>query len=496
MKINMKKTVLVLMTASLTACVGKQLPVTPDEQHAVSLAEMERVFNFRPDRVLGLQDVIGYTMTRNQDVITKNFELEISRGEKLFANLGYLPTLEASLRDTRRDSLLLTTSERLGQPPIEGVDTIPSFSAPQDVRNESVAIKWDLLNVAKNYLTVKQKANEEYIAKNNRERTAQNIFRDIYPAYSLSTINQHEGKQLKALSAKLKFALDKRCSVFGGGGAINGNDALATNCMSALSSINNVKDLLSSLRSAELNLHALMSVPSDHEILLEKPRFTDPGAIQMDLDELLDYAIANRPELGVEIYRERIAKLDKQKAKIDILPSVEFGYTYNETDNPFVVNQEFEESSFNVTWNLISKVIGTPLRIRQADRQAQLAKSRYRALLITILTQTELAHSEFITAREKWINSYQKHKIQAKIQLRNRSKYEAGAISEIEHYKNEIDAVLSQMQVSADYGRMIDGLSMLYLSIGIPVTPNLDITDPSRLVDLIAARLRELSILS
>ena len=307
----MKMLITLMIVLALAACASTP-EITPSEQRDIAKEEMTDVYDFKPSGPMSLNAVISNVILRNQDVWTKEYELQVAEGDKLLANLEYLPKLTATLNQKNRDRLLLTTSARLGEEPIEGVDTIPSYSAPTDVRTESIRLHWDLTQLWLNFLTSKQKGNAHWIAKLNRERAMQNIFRDVFPAYDLTTINQAEGVELANLKRNIKDNIDRICVSIVEEAVLN--DVLASNCTSALSNHSTAVDLLASLKEADLNLHALMAVHPDVEIPLQQPMISDPGPLLWDTDRLIDFAVANRPELGVEIYKQRNSKIEKTKA--------------------------------------------------------------------------------------------------------------------------------------------------------------------------------------
>lgn len=469
--------------------------MSKNEWNDAARTEKSTLYKSIPDRPLSLEDAYSHALMNNQDIKTKFLEKEIAEGDKLYANIDYLPQVRLNLIDTNRDTLRLSTSTRLGQGAIPGVDTVPSYSSLKDEQNASLRMSWDLLNVARNFLTHKQKGNEQYIAELNYERAAQNAFRDVFPNYTLNALLQSDGKQLEQTAKELSFEIDNVCSKILD--EVSVDESLVTSCTQSLETVSNVSAIMDKLYQAELNLKALMSVSPSTNLTLVSPIYTDPGDLNITTKELIDYAVTNRPELGVELYRERNAKLEKKKAWVDIFPSVEIGYSKSDTDNPFVVNQDWEESSFNITWNLISKVIGAPFRAKQAERKSLLAKSRYRALLITTITQIELAHPLFESSRDRWLNSRKIAKISKKQLQKKNTLFANNQISKVEFLKSKIDSIQHQLQAGVDYGKMIDAMAMLYLSAGIPLTPSMEqAKSQDELIKAVGWKLRELSIVS
>ena len=485
MKIN--KLALTIATLCLTACASSKGPVTPTFQANDIASEITQIYDFVPPQNLKLNEVMAYVLTRNQDMATKRHEKSIAEGDKIFASLDYLPQITATLDNRERDRLNLSTSARLGEAPIEGVDTTPSFSAPLEVQNRTLSARWDLLNIIENYLVnVPKKKNAIYIAQLNREKAAQNVFRDVHSAFYLTAIYQTEGVALISLRNKLKNNLNEICEPILESEVMD--DVLATRCTSGLETLNNVDNLIQKLQAAEINLAALMRVSPDVQISLATPDFSDPGYIDVDVEGLVDVALANRPEIAIEIIKERNAKLDKRGAYLDILPSLEFGYSYNETDNPFIVNSEWEEESVALTWNIIGKAIGAPFQAKAANRRGLLANSRKRAFALVAITQTHLAHQRYVGSRETWINTHRQMRIETRRSEKQEALFANGQLSEVVYLTDRINKIFATVKAKASHVEMTDSIAQLMLSIGVPVTPSVD---SSRSFDELARKIEK-----
>ncbi|MCP3851843.1 MAG: hypothetical protein GY694_16645, partial [Gammaproteobacteria bacterium] len=172
---------------------------------------------------------------------------------------------------------------------------------------------------------------KEDIARFNRERAAQNVVRDSMAAYYLKAANESLGDELTALSKELDAKLEALCKNIPANN--KSTPVLLDKCDSGLAKVHAIAGVRSTLAKADVNLAALIRVDPKHHIAVQPPSFADPRPLQMNTEELVEYALSHRPELLIEQTNINNERIEEQRARSKVLPGVEIGVTQNTTDN-------------------------------------------------------------------------------------------------------------------------------------------------------------------
>ncbi len=467
MNIELSKTTILVATALAMAGCATHQPTDPESLGEIAASRMEELYDYNPTDPLTLGEVAALTLARNGDIAIKSIERQVEYGQRVVNNLDYLPKLSAEIEKTSRDSLPLSTSARVGDIDLGAVDKVPSYSALEDEKNTKLGLRWDLLNVINTYYLHQQQLGKEEIARLNEERAAQNVVRDAQAAYHLKAADDSVGRRIIRLSKQLNEQLEQVCREIPQNHSSTA--VLLEKCEIGLSKVHSIAGVKSVLEKADVKLAALIRVNPKYHIDVQPPSFADPGPLKMSTDELVEYTLDNRPELAIERTKINNDKIGEQQAWSKVLPSIEIGIEQNTTDNPFIVNDEWEESYVRVNWNLIDQVIGAPFRAQVAKYKQALGEARYNNLIVTSIGQVYLGVDRYNTARSRWLTNYRRTQIAEQKHERSNKRKKNGSMSELDHLIEQLNYVAQEYNYRADYAEMMDALSQLYLSMGIPM---------------------------
>jgi outer membrane protein TolC len=192
--------------------------------------------------------------------------------------------------------------------------------------------------------------------------------------------------------------------------------------------------------------------------------------LKVELAQLEQLALANRPELREQDYQTRISAAETRKAMLRLLPGLEFSAGGHYDSNSFLVNQSWADYGVKVTWNLFN-VLSAPAAIDVAKAGQQVADARRQAMSMAVLAQLYVANANFRESQRQFQTSQQLAELDGQIagQLRNRHK--AQSIGELELIQAELNTLQADLRRDLAYAELRNSYGQMFASVGLDPLP-------------------------
>ena len=417
---------------------------------------------------LSIEEAMRRAKKYNLDARVAALEALIAKDNISLAQFEGAPNITGSGTFTRRNNLSASSSESIST----GTQSLESSTSSEKARRlADLQGQWNILDSVIAYLEGKSAGDREVTAKERLRKVLQNIERDVYSAYWQALIGQRFEKgiqkslnQLKRKERDLQKAVkSKDLSI---GDASNQLDKVVSQ-RSQISVINEAVALTNS------ELKAIASIPMEREVDLTgallpiSPKFEGMGD-KSRINNFIQIALKNRPELREEFMNKNIAVRDKERELIKTFPGLNIIYSRNYDSNKFLRRDSWSNFSTAVTQS-ITDFISLPTRYRAAENRELLTNERRKALTAAIIAQVHIAQIRIDVAKETYDLAKSRNEIaQQKLKLVS-EKNKLGAASGLEFVQNNTDGILSdiaQQQALADLNQSyVDMMQTIGLSL-------------------------------
>lgn len=174
-----------------------------------------------------------------------------------------------------------------------------------------------------------------------------------------------------------------------------------------------------------------------------------------------------RPELREEDYRKRISQRDVKKAMLSFLPRVSIGAGYHTDANDFLVNEDWNDISLDVSWNILG-LFSANAEKRYREAQVDLADARRLALSMAVMTQVKLSLKRYELSLQRYRASGELTDVnQEYAEIIEASSRETA----LDKIKASTDALVSQLRTNYAYAETQSAFARVLNSIGLDIMP-------------------------
>lgn len=366
----------------LAGCAVEPQPLTPEERDRRTVSDLRllRDIEFVPTGPISLNEAIARAVSFNLERRVKEIEREISEAELETKSYDMLPALEI-------DGARNKTS-----------DALTSTDDPQ-TRTASAGVTWNVLDLGVSYARAKQSADKTLIARENERKALQDIARDVRTAYWRAVGAQRLMDQVETLSQNIQVAMRESREMERTGA----NDVVKSVAYrrEIVESVREALTIQRELREARGELSKLLNIrPGVDFTLVGVSLDANMPSLPMSLPEMEAYAIANRPEIRVEDYNERISEWQAREAMFDMLPGLKVSAAKNYSSDAFNLSPNWISTGFQLGMNIFDLFSGSS-RMEEADRRRELARSQRLALTLAVMTQTHMSYIRFRNATQQ-----------------------------------------------------------------------------------------------
>lgn len=465
-----------LMLFAIAGCTVTPQPFSTEEFSERARNEMGKLYeNQEPlgDR-LSLYDAMARAVKYNLDHQVKQMEEALARGHLVQAHNDLLPQLVASAGYSKRSNDSGSSSRSL----LTGIESLEvSTSQERSQYSADIIQVWNVLDFGVGYARAQQMADEVLISEEWRRKTVQNIVQDVRLAYWRAAVAELLLPKMDAQLKEVRSALGRSREMEKM--RLQAPVKTLAYQQELLETVKQLWRMRKELTMAKTELASLINLKPGSTLHIGLDTLPPPVVAggEVNLANLEELALINRPELRVEAYQDRIGALEVRKALLSMLPGLEVNLSANYDDNSFLYNNNWMQLGGRLSWNIFSLFSG-PNAVKSANLQQELAQKRYMALAMMTLTQVHLANQRYgIALREYRIANALADVHQRKLKHAAAAR-KANVSNELEEIRNQAGNLSALMYSGLAYAELQSALGRVFHSSGIdPLPPVVEDTD-------------------
>ena len=365
-----------LFSGLLAACAVTPEAITDDQRKVRVASDLEFVSakRFAPTRPISLYDAMARAVAFNLQHSVRQVERDIAELELEQGNLDTMPDVSGDAGFNRDSSVTSTDTQR-------------------NIRSGSIGASWNLLDLGVSYARAKQSADRILIAEERRRKALQDIIRNVRLAYWKAVGAQRLMTRMVAIERDFNAGLLESRRL-----EDNNIETRRRTVGFRRGLIDTVRQLISARKEygrARLEFAQLINIRPGVNFTLQLPDATQGiPALPVPVEEMASYALANRPELRVEDYNERITDWESREALYSMFPGLDLNITRDFSSDSGLINNSWTAVGTQLGMNLF-RLFSGPLRMQAAERRGELARQQRLALSVAVLAQVYIAFHEY-----------------------------------------------------------------------------------------------------
>jgi len=463
----------VVISILLTGCATRPDVINKSEIDTRAKADFNTMFSATvpSGTTITLSEAIARSIKYNLDNRLKMMESVIAQQNLELSDFKKLPQLALEAGYTHRDRRQASSSLNLAT-------GVPNFGAStsQDkgIVTGDLTASWDTLDFGIAYINAKQSADEVMIAIERQRRMTQNIVKDVRYAYWRMLGTARLQSSLTPLLREIKQGL--RDSYAAQQAKLKPLEECLEYQRAMLDIQRQMLSLQREINDARVELTALMGLPPGTQFKIDPSR-ASMAPYRTDevfnLDSLQKLALRNRPELIEEDYKARIALNEIKKARLKMIPGIEFFTGFNHSDNSFLQHDVWAASGYRLTWSLMSLFTG--------KKEADIAKSsqeigdlRRMALSMAVLTQVEMAMHSLSQSKDEYAIAREMNRVDESLHKQYVKQHSASQMDHLSVVEAKARRLVSMLRHVMAYAEWQNSIGQLYTSVGYQPSAVLD----------------------
>lgn len=451
----------------LGGCAVTPVPLTNGDVRARVNADQFKIYSdqepvFKP---IGFNEALARSLKYNLDYRLKLMESALAMGLADVSRFEMLPSLVASAGYAVRNNDSGGTSMGIetGVPSL-----IPSTSMERSHSTAGLELSWNILDFGVGYYRAQQQADQVLIAEERRRRVVQNILQDVRSAYWRAVGAQRLAKRAEELMERASDAL-ARSRDAEAMGLVSPKDALTYQRL-LLDTLQLLTARRQELEFAKRELSALMNVTPGSDFTLVEDAEAELVPVPVNVAELEELALLNRPELREEDLRVRVTASEAKRQMAAMMPgaSINVGAQYD--SNRFSYNNSWLDTSARLTFNVF-KALSIPSVKRAQAAQMANDEARRLALSMAVLTQVRVAVERYRLTQNDLKIARESNLVDQRLATFARAAMNTRMDSELEVIRADTRALNSEFQRYAAYAAAQAAYGRIYGSLGLDVVP-------------------------
>lgn len=458
------------MMAFLTACSLSPEPLSVQDTSARNQADLKKMFeeNEPISGELSLSDAIARALMYNLDHRAKAMEQALAISDADLSSYELLPTLTANAGYDYRSAHNATNSSTVGSDAAPGAYT---YSADKGSVTGDLTLGWNVLDFGVSYFNARQNSDRALIAEERRRKVIHNLVKEVQRAYWRMVAAQKLEGRVKQAVVNAKRALEQAERVEAERlrspeEALNYQKRLLQN-LSQLQTINQ------ELASAKYELAALINVAPSEEIRVQAPANEDLELPewQTPVEEMVELAFHNNPDLREKIYLSRISVAETKKSLMSVLPGLSLDFGRNYDDSAYLDENRWFELSTSVSWNLFN-LLKLPARQEYAEKNEQLAEAQRLALRMAVMAQVHVAKRQYQNAVERFKHKEKMFDVDTRLAFHMAKRQGTSSQGTLNRISQETATIASELMRYQAYSDVMASIGQMHSTLGIGIVPS------------------------
>ncbi|NDY93545.1 TolC family protein [Ideonella sp. TBM-1] len=391
---------------------------------------------------LGLDQAIARALKYNLDRRAKLMEEALAARQVDEVGFDRIPKLLGSAGYSHRDEERTSRSKDsvTGAPSLAN----PSISQDKEHLFSSLTLSWNLLDYGLAHFSYQQAVDRALQAEARRRKASQLLVQDVRSAFFRAASAQKLQGEVRAALALAEDGLaDARKSE---------QEALRN----PLDSLRYQRQLTENMRllesieqelvAARFELAALINAPVMQQVrLLADDEPLPPDLLTTSVDEMELAALRQNPDLRDHLLQRRIAQAEAYKAVGRMLPNIGVSYGAYNDDDRYLINQQWNEATVNVSFNLLNLLYLDRVE-RNGRAGVRLAEQRRLAAHVAVVTQVHVARAQVAHARTQFERADSLWSLDSRILEMTAKREQAQAGSKLDRVAAQTTAIISQLR--------------------------------------------------
>ncbi|MFP5440066.1 MAG: TolC family protein [Gammaproteobacteria bacterium] len=453
----------------LNACTVRVPALERDDALRAGEARLERIRSEQqlPSAPLDVADAVARALMYNLDYRASFMNEAMAKADLSRTSFALWPQLALGAGYTSRDEYAASTSAN----PETGIQTLQSStSSEKQSTTAQLQLSWNALDFGVGYLRAKQKGNALLVAEEQRRKAFQSITQEVTFAWWRALAAQRLEPRLQALRERVESALtrSRRMEEL----RLQTQVPILDYRRDLLLSLKRLSALQEEVLNARNDLSRLVSLPPGTTLELQEPAaMNEPGWLpDLSREQLLRIALANRPELREQGYRQRMARLEGKIAVTSLLPSLNLSAGPRYDSNKYLQNNDWNEASAQFSFNLLN--LAAVPAARRYGKAAEAAESlRSDAMTVAVVAQVGIALRAIETDRRGWCLSRELDRVAGEREAQSRARAASASGDELSLIRTEVEAVLAALESAFSFAELEASHALLLNTLGVDPYP-------------------------
>src|SRR5690554_2394195 len=424
------------------------------------------------ENAITLDEAIARAVLNNRDKKLKALEAALAQGQIELVQHEMLPSLTASAGYSKRSEYAASASVNFTNGEPDALSPNPSYSVSQDKERDTqdVAFSWNVLDFGLSYVRAKQHADRYLIAKERERKVVHNITQDVRAAYWRAVSAERLLTKINPLIEQASEALKDSRQV---------ESQRLRSPLEALYYQRELLDILRALQSlrqdlmgARTELSSLMGLKPGTQFELNdvaNPAFVVP-TLAVELEQMEELALAQRPELVETHYQKRISAAETRAAMLSFLPNLNLTAGVYKDSNEYLLNQDWTSMGAQISWNLFD-VFKVGAERRMAKTREALVEEQRLAASMAVLTQVHLSRIRYEQARKTFDLAGEYLGVAERIGEQTRNAAQVQRASKLDLIRESLNTVLAELRRDVAYADLQNSYGRVYVTMGMDLLP-------------------------
>lgn len=458
-----------ILSLTIAGCMISPEEIDPNE--LLDIIEADNLLinksQLAVDGPLSLGDIMARAVLTNLDQKVSNLEEALALGAFELSQYDMLPTaaISSTYYDRNNENASRSISVLTRQETLEASTSQETEHLVSDLR-----VSWNLLDFGVSYFQAKQEADRFLITGNNRKKAFIDLMQQARSAYWRALAAQRLKEPVQMVLDEAFVAYEEVSQGI--------EERIYPSMLQAMQTkkdlfvlMGELEVLQSELQQSLILLANFINVPSSTEIVLQEPEdLPELPALGFDSDQLELTALMNSTEVTIEAYNARIELAETRKALLRLLPGLEIGDSINRDTNDFLFNNDWNEASVRVSWNLL-RLATTRQTLRSSKLRNELQIQRRLAANMAVVTRLNLALHQYDSQLGQMKRARELQEIDFDIAELTRNAVSSDSDSQVNLVQTQAEAITAELTYLLAYAQVQEAYGTVLVSLGLNPLP-------------------------